>query len=139
MAEEVGLDLVEIAPLSRPPVCKVMDYGKYRYQQSKKEHDARQRQKGTQLKEVKLRLFTGEHDLKFKIQHIRDFLEGGHKVKVTMMLKGRERAFQPRGQELMVGVSEQLQGVGQLESAPRMEGNSIGMMLIPKVIRKEKK
>ncbi|MDC4206825.1 MAG: translation initiation factor IF-3 [Candidatus Manganitrophus sp.] len=137
-AEEYGLDLVEVAPTSAPPVCRIMDFGKYKYEQSKKEHAAKLNQKGTHVKEVKFRLFTGEHDLDFKIKHARDFLSSGNKVKTTLMFRGREMAYQQKGREIMAQILQQLQDVGAPENPPRMEGNSMVMLLIPKLTKESK-
>lgn len=137
-AEEVGFDLVEVAPTSTPPVCRIMDFGKYKYEQSKKDHSAKQHQKGTHIKEVKLRLYTGEHDLDFKVRHARDFLESQNKVKVTLMFRGREMAYQQKGREIMTQIQQKLQEVGQPEYPPKMEGNNMAMILIPKSAKESK-
>ncbi|HXC61769.1 MAG TPA: translation initiation factor IF-3, partial [Nitrospiria bacterium] len=96
-AEELGYDLVEIAPTAKPPVCRIMDYGKYKYEQSKKQHTAKMHQRSMLVKEIKLRPQTDKHDLEFKIRHMREFLEEGHKVKVTLMFRGREMTYLDRG------------------------------------------
>ena len=100
MAEERTLDLVEVAPLAKPPVCRIMDYGKYRYQLQKKEKDARKKQKVQTLKEIKMRPKIDEHDFNFKVKAIRNFLEEGHRVKVSVFFRGREMAFLSRGEEV---------------------------------------
>lgn len=132
-AEEHGFDLVEVAPTSNPPVCRIMDFGKYKYELSKKEHATKQ--KGTQIKEVKFRLYTGEHDVEFKIRHAKDFLDEGHKVKITLMFRGREMAYQQRGREIMAQIQQQLLEIGQPEYPPKMEGNSMVMILVPKATK----
>lgn len=129
-AEEAGLDLVEVAPTSNPPVCRIIDYGKYRYEQAKKQHGAKQ--KSAQLKEVKLRPFTDTHDLEFKMRHAKDFLAGGHKVKITVMFRGREMAHQEAGRTLMGKVVEHLAPSANIEQTPRMEGRNMNMLLAPK-------
>ena len=126
------MDLVEVAPTAAPPVCRIMDYGKYKYEQNKKDHVARQHQKGAQLKEIKLRPATGAHDLEFKINHARDFLKAGNRVKMSMMFRGREMAFQQRGHEGMAQILKQVQDVAQVEVPPRMEGRCLAMFLVPK-------
>ncbi len=129
-AEEAGMDLVEIAPTATPPVCRIIDYGKYRYEQAKKQHGAKQ--KSTQLKEVKLRPFTDTHDLDFKTRHARDFLAEGHKVKMTVMFRGREMAHQDAGRVVLAKVIEQLGPAAQVEQQPRMEGRNMSILLAPK-------
>ncbi|MEW6683974.1 MAG: translation initiation factor IF-3 [Nitrospirota bacterium] len=129
-AEEAGLDLVEVAPTASPPVCRIIDYGKYRYEQAKKQHGAKQ--KSAQLKEVKLRPFTDTHDLEFKTRHARDFLAEGHKVKITVMFRGREMAHQEAGRNVLAKVIEQLGSAAQVEQQPRMEGRNMSILLAPK-------
>jgi len=137
-ASETGLDLVEVAPNSVPPVCRIMDFGKYKYEQSKKEHATKLHQRGLHLKEIKLRLSTGVHDLDVKIRHAKSFLEEGHKVKMAIMFRGRERAYQQRGWEHMAHIQKQLQPVGQPEYPPKMEGNCLAMVLVSKVTKESK-
>jgi translation initiation factor IF-3 len=110
MAAKVGLDLVEVAPNSAPPVCRVMDYGKYRYQQSKKLQDARKSQTTIQVKEIRIRPKTEEHDLEVKVKHIKKFLSQGDKVKITMMFRGREIAYTDIGRRMMEEVKTALDG-----------------------------
>lgn len=140
-AEESGLDLVEISPTSNPPVCRIMDFGKFKYSQSKKEHSTKLHQRGGQLKEIKFRPFTGEHDLDFKIHHAQDFLKEMHKVKITLMFRGREMAYREKGRVIMANIQERLKEAGQIEFPPKMEGNSMTMILTPKStqIQKEHK
>ncbi len=137
-AEEEALDLVEISPTSNPPVCRILDFGKFKYSQNKKDHAAKLHQKGMHLKEIKLRPFTGEHDLDFKVKHARDFLEEMNKVKISLMFRGREMAHQERGREIMAHIQQALQEVGQPEFPPRMEGNCMAMVLIPKAGKEHK-
>ncbi|MBN4054363.1 translation initiation factor IF-3 [Nitrospira defluvii] len=132
IAKQQGLDLVEVAPNANPSVCRVMDYGKYKYEQSRKERGLKASQKGGHLKEVKLRPYTGEHDLEFKINHAKEFLEGRNKVKITLMFRGREMAYKQRGWEMMSQIQKQLEEVGQPEYSPKMEGRNMIMILAPK-------
>jgi translation initiation factor IF-3 len=134
-AFESGLDLVEVSPNSAPPVCRIMDFGKYKYEQSKKEHATKLHQRGSHLKEIKLRLSTGVHDLDVKIRHAREFLEEGNKVKVAIMFRGRERAYQKKGWEHMAHIQQQLLTVGQPEYPPKMEGNCLAMILVSKALK----
>ena len=131
-AQELGYDLVEVAPTSQPPVCRIMDYGKYKYELSKKEHQSRRHQKSTQVKEIKLRPRTDKHDLEIKIRQIKGFLAEGNKTKVTVMFRGREMANQEMGRAMMASVMEQLADSGTVEYAPRMEGRSLIMIVAPK-------
>jgi len=131
-AIEFGLDLVEIAPTSKPPVCRIMDYGKYKYEQSRKERVLKSHQKGGHLKEVKFRPRTGDHDLEFKINHAKEFLEARNKVKFTLMFRGREMAYRQQGWEIMKKVQAQLDEIAQTEFAPRFEGRNMIMILAPK-------
>ena len=129
---EQGYDLVEVAPTSQPPVCRIMDYGKYKYELSKKDHQSRRHQKSTQVKEIKLRPRTDKHDLEIKIRQIRGFLADGNKTKVTLTYRGREMANQEMGRTMMATVIEQLSDSGTVEFAPRMEGRNLIMILAPK-------
>ena len=131
-AEADGFDLVEVAPTSNPPVCRIMDYGKYKYEQSKKLHQAKLHSKTTVLKEIKLRPFTDTHDLDVKIRHSREFLEDGNKVKVALMFRGRENANQSIGRALMNEFMEKISAHGTIEQMPKMEGNTLVMIVIPK-------
>jgi len=132
VAQKAGLDLVEVAPNSDPPVCRVMDYGKYRYQQSKKLQDARKSQTTIQLKEIRLRPKTEEHDLEVKIKHIKKFLSQGDKVKVTMMFRGREIAYTEIGRKLMEEIKAALEEISILDQQPRLEGRNMVMVVAPK-------
>jgi len=132
IAAKAGLDLVEIAPNATPPVCRVMDYGKYRYQQSKKLQDAKKSQTTIQVKEIRLRPKTEEHDLDVKIKHIRKFLQQNDKVKVTMMFRGREIAYTDLGRKIMEAVRDALTDVGVVEMQPKLEGRNMIMVVVPK-------
>ena len=134
-AEEYVLDLVEVAPTASPPVCRIMDYGKFKYEQSKRDHATKQHQKGTHVKEVKFRPYTDKHDLDFKTRHIRDFLSDGNKVKVTVMFRGREMAYQEQGRTLLHLVAKEVKEMGQFEFPPKMEGNNMVMILLPKTAK----
>ncbi|MGH7256046.1 MAG: translation initiation factor IF-3 [Nitrospirales bacterium] len=131
-AQEGGYDLVEIAPTAQPPVCRIMDYGKYKYELNKKEHQSRRHQKSIQVKEIKLRPRTDRHDLGIKLRQIKGFLADGNKTKVTITFRGREMANQEMGRNMMRTVIEELQGAGQVEYQPRMEGRSLVMIMAPK-------
>ncbi|MDR0717227.1 MAG: translation initiation factor IF-3 [Azoarcus sp.] len=130
-AEESGLDLVEIAPTAQPPVCKVMDFGKFRYQEQKKAHDARLKQKQVQVKEVKLRPGTDENDYQIKLRNLRRFLEEGDKCKVTLRFRGREMAHQEFGLRQLERVKADLEDIGQVEQMPKMEGRQMIMIVAP--------
>lgn len=136
-AEGQGLDLVEIAPSAVPPVCKVIDYGKFRYQQTKREKNMRKSSTHTKLKEIKLKPNIDTNDLNTKIQKARGFLEKGHKVKFTCMFRGREIVFADNGKQILLKVIEELDGVAQVEAAPKMYGRVLSMMVAP--VSKEKK
>ncbi len=131
-AQENGYDLVEVAPTSQPPVCRIMDYGKYKYELSKKEHQSRRHQKSTQVKEIKLRPRTDRHDLEIKIRQIKGFLAEGNKTKVTVTFRGREMANTELGRNMMITVVAELAECGTIEYQPRMEGRSLIMIVAPK-------
>lgn len=131
MAEERLLDLVEVAPLANPPVCRIMDYGKYRYQLQKKEKDARKKQKVQTLKEIKMRPKIDEHDFDFKMKAIREFLGKGHRVKVSVFFRGREMAFLNRGEEVLNRVIADCGEAGKCEGTPQMEGRYMRIVLTP--------
>jgi translation initiation factor IF-3 len=131
-AQEQGYDLVEVAPTSQPPVCRIMDYGKYKYELQKKEHQSRKHQKSTQVKEIKLRPRTDRHDLEIKIRQIKGFLAEGNKTKVTVTFRGREMANQEMGRTMMNTVMQELADSGTIEYTPRMEGRSLIMIVAPK-------
>ncbi len=132
MAYSQNLDLVEVAPEARPPVCRIMDYGKYRYEQSKKAREARKKQTIIELKEIKLRPKTEEHDFQFKARHAERFLKEGNKAKVTMMFRGREMIRMDRGKALLNRFVETLKDVAVVEQAPKIEGRNMTMILAPK-------
>ena len=131
LARERGLDLVEVSATSRPPVCRIMDYGRYKYEQSKKERKARSRQHQQQLKEVKFRPKIEKHDLEFKLRNARRFLLENHKVKITMNFRGREVTHADLGENILRQIAEQLQEVGVVEMAPRLEGRNMIMLMTP--------
>ena len=132
MAEEAGLDLVEIAPMAVPPVCRLMDFGKFKYQEQKKAHEARLKQKQVQVKEVKLRPGTDENDYQIKLRNLKRFLEEGDKCKVTLRFRGREMAHPELGMKLLNKVQADFDEVAKVEYAPRMEGRQMIMILAPR-------
>lgn len=132
MAQEADVDLVEIAPTAKPPVCRLMDYGKYRYQESKKKHDAKLKQKQTQIKEIKFRPNTDEGDYNIKLRNLISFLNDGDKVKITLRFRGREMAHQEFGVRLLERVRNDLEPYAIVEQFPRMEGRQMVMVLSPK-------
>jgi len=132
IASERGLDLVEVAPEVQPPVCRIMDYGKYKYDQSKKEKASRKRQHTVQIKEIRFRPKIDEHDLMFKVKHARKFLEEGNRVKVTVRFRGREMAHREFGTKLLDRVKEELQDIAKVEREPQMEGRLMVMHLAKK-------
>ena len=132
MAEDAGLDLVEIAPMAAPPVCKLMDFGKFKYQEQKKAHEARLKQKQVQVKEVKLRPGTDENDYQIKLRNLKRFLEEGDKCKVTLRFRGREMAHQEFGLRQLERVKADLEELGQVEQMPKMEGRQMIMVIAPK-------
>ncbi|MBL8450728.1 MAG: translation initiation factor IF-3 [Dechloromonas sp.] len=131
MAEEAELDLVEIAPLAKPPVCRIMDYGKFKYQEAKKAHEAKLKQKQVQVKEVKLRPGTDENDYQIKLRNMTRFLEDGDKVKVTLRFRGREMAHQEFGMRQLERIKADLDALGQVEQMPKMEGRQMIMIIAP--------
>ncbi len=132
LAREFVLDLVEVSPKSAPPVCRIMDYGKFKYQQSKKVQEARKKQSLVQIKEVKVRPKTEEHDIEIKIRHMREFLDKGHKVKVSLMFRGREISHPELAQRVITRIKEGIQDIAAVESEPRMEGRFITMIISAK-------
>lgn len=134
MAEEAGLDLVEVAPLGKPPVCRIMNYGKYRFQQQKRDKDARKKQKNQAVKEIKMRPKIDQHDYDFKVKAIKTFLEGGHRVKVSIFFRGREMAFKDRGREVLNKVVAAVNDYGKMEVEPRMEGAYMRTMIAPNAV-----
>ena len=131
LAEDAGLDLVEISPNAAPPVCRIMDYGKYKYQMSKRAHDAKKKQSVIHLKEVKLRSGTDEHDFQFKMRHVERFLADGDKAKITIVFRGREMAHIDLGREVLKRVAETIKDKGIIEQHPKMEGKSLTMVIAP--------
>lgn len=131
-ARERGLDLVEVAPNAIPPVCRLMDYGKYRYEQSRRDRESRKNQKTTELKEVRIKPKIDEHDLATKSRQALRFLEEGDKVKLTVMFRGREMAHPDIGRDLLLQMADQVGGVAIVEQPPRLEGRNMTMMLTPK-------
>lgn len=131
LAEEAGLDLVEISPNAAPPVCKIMDFGKFKYEQQKRESEARKKQKTIEVKEVKFRPNTDTHDYDVKMRNVVRFLENGDKVKVTLRFRGREMAHQNLGRELLERVASDIEEIGKVENMPKMEGRQMVMMIGP--------
>ena len=131
-AEAQGLDLVEVAPTARPPVVRIMDYGKFKYEAARKAREARKKQHQIQIKEVKFRPGIEPHDFEFKVRHARRFLEEGNKVKATMMFRGRQMAHPELGREVLSRVAQVLDDVGRVESEPMMEARTMTMVLGPR-------
>lgn len=131
-ADDLGLDLVEVSPNSDPPVCRIMDYGQYKYQQSKRQHEAKKNQKIVHLKEIKLRPKTEEHDFQFKLKHAIEFLVDGDRVKVSVFFRGREMIHQDLGHKLLKKFTDQAEEVSTVEVPPKMEGRSLSMLLTPR-------
>jgi|TARA_B110000495_G_C22745516_1_gene436957 translation initiation factor IF-3 len=131
MAVEVGLDLVEISPNAEPPVCKIMDFGKYKYEQQKKESEARKKQKTIEVKEIKFRPNTDTHDYEVKMRSVVKFLDNGDKVKITMRFRGREMAHQDLGRQLLERVADDTKEIGKIDSMPKLEGRQIVMLINP--------
>ena len=132
MAEEAELDLVEIAPTAKPPVCRIMDFGKFKYSESKKRHEAKLKQKQIQVKEIKFRPGTDEGDYQIKLRNLIRFLEEGDKTKVTLRFRGREMAHQEFGIKLLERVKQDLETHGVVEQFPKLEGRQMIMVLAPK-------
>ena len=132
MAEEAGLDLVEISPTAVPPVCKIMDFGKFKYETQKREAEARKKQKIIEIKEIKFRPGTDTHDYDVKMRSVMKFLEEGDKVKVTLRFRGREMAHQDLGLELLHRVAADVGDAGKVESMPKLEGRQMVMMIAPR-------
>ncbi|NLU46888.1 MAG: translation initiation factor IF-3 [Syntrophomonadaceae bacterium] len=132
IAEERGLDLVEVAPSAKPPVCRLMDYGKFKFEQSKREKEARKKQKVISVKEVKLRPNIDEHDFLVKARNARRFLSSGDKVKVTIMFRGREITHPELGEKLSLRMVEELSDVSAVEKPPKVEGRNMVTILVPK-------
>lgn len=131
IARNQGLDLVEVAPSATPPVCRIMDYGKYKYEQQKKQQEARKKQTTVQLKEIKFRPKTDEHDFLTKVKHIRRFLEAGDRCKVTIFFRGREIVHKDRGREILERVAEEVSDIAKVEQLPQFEGRTMNLVLAP--------
>lgn len=131
-AEEAGLDLVEVAPNADPPVCKILDYGKYKYEAQKKANEARKKQKIIEVKEIKMRPNIDDNDYEVKMRSARRFIEEGDKVKVTMRFRGREMAHQDLGMNVLIRVRDELEAVAKVEQMPKVEGRQMIMVLAPK-------
>jgi len=131
-AEEFGLDLVEVSPNARPPVCKIMDYGRYKYELTKKKQEAKKKQTTFQVKEIKVRPKTGDHDLQTKVGHIRKFIDKKDKVKVTLMFRGREITLSAMGRDLLARIAQEVDDVAVVEQAPKFEGRTMIMVLSPR-------
>ncbi len=132
MAEEAELDLVEIAPLAQPPVCRIMDFGKFKYQEAKRQHEAKLKQKQVQVKEIKFRPGTDENDYQIKMRNLVKFLNEGDKAKITLRFRGREMAHQEIGMRQLERVKADLDEIAIVEQFPKMEGRQLVMMLAPK-------
>ena len=132
MAEEQDVDLVEISPTAKPPVCKLMDFGKYKYEQAKKRDEAKKKQKQVQIKEIKFRPGTDEGDYNIKMRNITRFLEDGDKVKVTLRFRGRELAHQELGMQVLIRVRDDLEAIAKVEQMPKMEGRQMIMVMAPR-------
>ena len=139
-AREAGLDLVEVSPMSRPPVCRILDYGKYKYNLAKKVAQSRKKQHVVSIKGMRFRPKIEEHDYRFKSKHIRTFLEQGNKVKCFVLFRGRERAYTEFGRQLLDRLATDLKDIAMIESMPRLEGTSMSMLLSPApgAVRKKK-
>jgi translation initiation factor IF-3 len=129
MARDRGMDLVEVQPMAQPPVCKIMDWGRFKYEQSKKESEARKHQKVTQLREIRMKPRTGEHDIDVKVRKIQEFLGDGDKVKVSVTFKGREMAHTELGRSVLDEITQELKGIAQIERPPIMEGRMMSMIV----------
>jgi translation initiation factor IF-3 len=135
-AKEQGLDLVEVSPDARPPVCKILDYGKYKYEHEKREKEAKKKQHVVVVKEIKIRPKIGEHDLEVKLRHIKEFLEEGDRVRLVITFRGREMAHQELGRAILAKAMEALAEHAVVEQHPKFEGNNLGSLLAPKVTAK---
>ncbi len=131
-ARNYGMDLVEVAPAASPPVCRIMEYGKYKYEKSKREHAARKKQTVIVIKEIKFRPKTDEHDYQFKMKHIERFLQAKNKVKVVIRFRGREIIHMDKGMQILKRVCSELEDLAVIESGPKTEGRTMVMMLAPK-------
>jgi translation initiation factor IF-3 len=132
MAKDEGYDLVEISPTAKPPVCKIMDYGKHKYEKQKKDHESKKKQVKITLKEIKLRPNTDKHDIEFKMKHVRRFLENKDKAKITIQHRGREMMHINRSREILKNIIEGLADVGEAEMQPKIEGRTLSVIIGPK-------
>lgn len=132
LAEDQGLDLVEVAPRAKPPVCRIMDHGKYLYQQNKRAQEAKKHQKSVHVKEVKFRPKIDEHDYQFKKTHMVRFLKEGNRVKATMIFRGREVTHEEVGRQILIRLREELSSVSEVEKQPKLEGHTMIMILVAK-------
>jgi len=131
LAQQKGMDLIEVAPNANPPVCRIVDFGKYKYEQDKRQREARKHQHANKLKEIKLRLNIDQHDYRTKLNHVVEFLQEGMKVKLSLFFRGRENAHPEYGVQLMKRVLDDLEGAGRAEVTPRVIGRSVQMMVGP--------
>jgi len=129
LAQEAGLDLVEVAPTANPPVCRIIDYSRYKYEQDKREKEARKKQKIVHIKEIRLGPKIGEHDYQFKLRNLEEFLKRGDKVKVSMMFRGREMSHMDLGRKILERLSSDISQIGEIEENPRLEGRIITMLI----------
>ncbi len=139
MAQDQDLDLVEVSPNANPPVCRIMDWGKHKYKQNKRAHEAKKNQKIIHLKEVKFRPNTDQHDFNFKVKNVQRFLEAGDKAKVVIFFKGREIVHRTGGEKVLQRVAEAVEEIGVIEQPPKQEGRHMTMILVPKVKKGETK
>jgi len=138
-AQEAGLDLINISPNAAPPVCRIADYGKYRYNQQKREKEAKKKQSTMEVKEMRLGIFTEDHDLETKAKLVSKFLEGGDKVKVSMRFRGREMGHTAKGMETMLSFAEMVAEYGNVEKKPVLEGRNMSMTIAPKTAKEKEK
>jgi translation initiation factor IF-3 len=131
MARDKGLDLMEVAANASPPVCKILDYGKFKYEKKKKEHEAKKKQTVIKVKEVQLRPQTEEHDLEYKFKNVRQFLEDGDKAKITIMFRGREVVYVENGHKILRQLADQVKDIAVVEAMPKLEGKKLIMVLAP--------
>ena len=131
IADEKGFDIVEVSPNTKPPVCRLMDYGKFKYTQNKKDRDARKKTKTSDLKEVKMRPKIGEHDLQVKVKMVRRLLEEGDKVKTSIIFRGREAVHVDSSKEILENIAKQVEDISALEVKPKLEGKNLIMILVP--------
>ncbi len=138
-AHEAGLDLINISPNAAPPVCRIADYGKYRYDQQKRQKEAKKKQSTVEVKEMRLGIFTEEHDLETKAKLVAKFLEGGDKVKISMRFRGREMGYTSKGEETMMVFAEMVSEFGKIEKKPILEGRNMSMVIAPMTAKEKEK